>query len=82
MIQTQESKRKEEQRQRKQFDRAQMLQHEMDNAPTICMESGLGSSIVLWNNEGTIYTPELEKICEEFDGHFITDGRLVVGGLE
>jgi len=80
MIQTQESKREEEQRQRAQFDRAQMLQNEMDDPPTII--SGLGGSIVQWNNEGVIYSPELDAISKEFDGHFILDGHLVVGGME
>ena len=81
MIQTQESKRKVEQRQRAQFDRAQMLQNEMDDAPIVRMDR-MTSSVVQWGNEGVIYTPELETICEEFKGHFIFNGRLVVGGLE
>jgi len=83
MIQTQESIREEEQRQRAQFDRAQILQNEMNDAPTICMERGVGViGVVQWDNEGAIYTPELEKICKEFKGHFILDGHLVVGGME
>ena len=81
MIQTQESIREEEQRQRAQFDRAQMLQHEMDNPPTIRMDR-LTPGVVQWGNEGVIYSPELETICKEFDGHFILDGRLFVGGME
>jgi hypothetical protein len=81
MIQTQESIREEEQRQRAQFDRAQMLQNEMEAPPTIFRGMGIFDA-VLWDNEGEIYTPELEKITKEFDGHFISNGRLVIGGLE
>ena len=83
MIQTQESKREEEQRQRAQFDRAQMIQNEMNaDAPTISMDDGFGIGVVQWNNGGAIYSPELEKIIKEFDGHFISNGCFVVGGLE
>ena len=81
MIHTQESQRKEEQKQRAQFDRAQMLQNEMDSPPTIRMDR-MTAGIVNWNNEGVIYTKELEEIIKEFKGHFILDGRLYVGGLE
>jgi len=80
MIQTQESKRKEEQRQRAQFDRAHMLQNEMEEPPTICME--IDDWVVQWGKKGTIYTRELDRICKEFEGHFINNGRLIVGGLE
>lgn len=58
-----------------------MLQNEMDDPPTICMEK-LGLGFVQWNNEGVIYSPELDAISKEFDGHLISNGRLIVGGLE
>jgi len=66
MIQTQESIREEEQKQRAQFDRAQMLQHEMDNTPTIRMDRMI-SGVVQWDDEGAIYSPELEKIIKPGD---------------
>ena len=82
MIHTQESQRKEEQRQRAQFDRAQMLQNEMDDAPTISTEELGPIYAVKWDNEGAICSSELEEIIKEFDGHLISNGYLMVGGLE